>query len=53
MLPTIGCLRSTYTFYRLKGKELGVAMYMNHRESMKGKVGVPRNFLYLHDIYTL
>ena len=43
----IGFLRSTCTFYRLKGKELGVANDIGHRESMKGKVEVPKNFLYL------
>ena len=45
----IGCLRSMCTFYRLKGTGPGIAMYMNRRGPMKGKVGVPRNFLSLGD----
>jgi hypothetical protein len=45
----IGSPRSTCTFYRPKGMGLGVANDIGHRGSMKGRVEVPRSYLYLGD----
>ena len=42
-----GCLRSMYTFYRPKGRVLGVAMYTCHRGSMKERVEGGKSYLCL------
>ena len=47
ILPMIGFLLSRCTTCHPKGKILVVAIYTGHQESTKGKVGVPRSFLYL------
>jgi hypothetical protein len=44
--PMIGSPRSTCTFYRPKGVELGVAMYTNRRGSMKDTVEARKSYLY-------
>jgi len=49
----IGSLHSTYTFYHRKGKVLGVAIYIGHQGSTKGKAEAGRSFLYLGGIRTL
>jgi len=49
----IGSLHSTCTFYHLRGKVLGVAIYIGHRVSTKGKAEVLRSFLYLGGKSTL
>jgi hypothetical protein len=51
--PMIGFLRSTCTNCHLEGKIPVVAIYNGHRESMKGRVGVPRSFLYQGGTCTL
>jgi len=44
--PMIGSPHSMYTFYHPRGKVLGVAIYIGHRVSMKGKAWVQRSYLY-------
>jgi len=51
--PMIGFLRSTCTFYRPKGVELGVARYTYRRGSTKGTVEASKSCPYLGGRCTL